>query len=284
MKLALCLAGGGVKGAAHVGVLKALEERKIKFDYITGASSGSIVATLNAVGYQSDDIYQIFNDYCYKIKYVDIKNIFKLGVGLIFKRKLIIEGLNSGEAIEKIMCEVCAKKSIYNINQIHQKLLIPSISLNDGKIYFFSSFQNRSPYSDNIVYVNDMNIGKCVRASCSYPGVFEPCRYQDIPLVDGGIRENIPWKIAKECGADKVLCVAFESDKKIQKKINIIDVISNSLGILCHELSSYELYGADYLLKIKTKEVSLLDTSKIDYLYNEGYQQTKKFLSELILE
>ena len=50
MKLGLCLSGGGVKGAAHIGVLKALSEEKIKIDYISGTSSGSIVATLYAIG------------------------------------------------------------------------------------------------------------------------------------------------------------------------------------------------------------------------------------------
>ena len=50
MKLAICLAGGGAKGAAHIGVLKAIEEANIKYDYIAGASSGSIVASLRAMG------------------------------------------------------------------------------------------------------------------------------------------------------------------------------------------------------------------------------------------
>ena len=60
----------------------------------------------------------------------------------------------------------------------------------------------------------------------------------------------------------------------------MIDIISNSLDILCYELSNYELTGVDYLLKIKTKDVSLLDTKQMDYLYNQGYRQTKKFLKD----
>lgn len=67
---------------------------------------------------------------------------------------------------------------------------------------------------------------------------------------------------------------------KREKKVNIVDAIFDSLSILCHELSTYELHEADYLIKIKTKKVSLLDTSQIDYLYNEGYNQAKKFLKE----
>ena len=60
MSLAVCLAGGGVKGAAHIGVLKAIEEENLEYDYITGTSSGSIVASLNAMGYNSDEIYKLF--------------------------------------------------------------------------------------------------------------------------------------------------------------------------------------------------------------------------------
>ena len=60
MKLGICLAGGGVKGAAHIGAIKALEENNIKFQYISGTSSGSIVAALYACGYTTDEIYNIF--------------------------------------------------------------------------------------------------------------------------------------------------------------------------------------------------------------------------------
>ncbi len=56
MKLGLALSGGGAKGAAHIGVLKAFEEEKIIINYIGGTSSGSIVATLYAAGYTADDI------------------------------------------------------------------------------------------------------------------------------------------------------------------------------------------------------------------------------------
>ena len=61
MKLGLALAGGGVKGAAHIGAIKALEEAGFKFDYIAGTSSGSIVASLYASGFTTDEIYCIFN-------------------------------------------------------------------------------------------------------------------------------------------------------------------------------------------------------------------------------
>lgn len=276
MNLGICLAGGGIKGAAHVGVLKALEEENIKFNYIAGTSSGSIVASLYGAGYLAEEIFIIFKEYCKKIKYVDAKNILKGIYGLIFKRQLIIDGLNSGEIIEKNINEACIEKKIKNIKDYKIPILMPSVDIHNGKVYVFSSISPRKKFSDEIQYIEDINIGKAVRASCSYPGVFSPCTYKNRELVDGGLRENVPWKELKEIGAEKILSIVFEEidDKKCCS--NIIEVVTNSIGILCHELSIYELEGADYLLKIKTPKVSLLDTSQIDKLYEIGYQKAKK--------
>lgn len=121
--------GGGIKGAAHIGALKAFEEEDISFDYISGASSGSIVATLYACGYTADEIYEIFKTYAKKIKYVEWKNILKLLAGLIFERKIIIDGLNSGKILEKIMEKACKQKGILDIKDIQKKLLISSVRL-----------------------------------------------------------------------------------------------------------------------------------------------------------
>lgn len=281
MKIALCLSGGGIKGAAHVGALKAFEEENIDFEYISGTSSGSIVATLYSVGYQADDIYKLFQKYAKKIKYFDIQVIWNIIKRLVTERKFIIEGLNSGKIIEKIINEACANKNINNINQIKKKLLVPSVDLENGTIYFFSSMLQRSSFNNQIIYVNDINIGKAVRASCSYPGVFCPCQYKNRKLVDGGIRENMPWKEWKNSGVDKVICIGFETEKKNKKDKNIIDIVANSLDLLCYELSNYELEGVDYLLKIHTKEVSLLEIKEMEYLYKMGYEQTKKFLENM---
>ena len=267
----------GVKGAAHIGVLKAMEEENIKYDYISGASSGSIVAALAAMGYSADEIYKLFKKQCRKINGVELKNVLKLIWGLIVYNQIIIEGLNSGEKIEKIVNEAGEQKGIYNISQIKSNLLIPSVDLNDGGLYMFSSMLQRGAYSDEIKYINDISIGKAVRASCSYPGVFSPCKFEDKELIDGGIRENLPWKETKRNGADIVFCVKFENEKKEKCRKNIIDNISKSIDILCHELSNYEIEGIDYLLTLKTKNISLLDYSKIDELYDLGYVQAKKY-------
>lgn len=280
MSLGVCLAGGGVKGAAHIGALKALEEEKIKFDYISGTSSGSIVACLYACGYKPEEMYDIFKKYCKKIKYIDFRIILKIVFGVIFTGRLVVDGLNSGKVIEKLVTDICAKKGIQNINQIKMPLLIPSVDLNTGTVYCFTSKnirkENRKEFSDDVKFINDAPIGKAVRASCSYPGVFCPCKYSGITLVDGGIRENVPWKETKVLGADKVLSIVFENKVNDKCCKNIIEIASRSIELIGRELSNYELDGVDCLIKIKSKPVSLLDTSKIDMLYELGYKQTKK--------
>ena len=244
MKLGLSLSGGGVKGAAHIGVIKALEEKNIKIDSIAGTSSGSIVATLYAMGYNADEIYKIFKKYCKKIKYVDMKNIIKLIYGLVIRRKIIIDGLNS------------------------------------GKVISFSSLKDKR-ILDNTEFVNNIDIGKAVRASCSYPVVFSPCTNEDHKLIDGGIRENTPWRELKEIGTEKVISIVFKEKFEAKDCFNIIDVASRAIGLLCNELSNYEWAGSDYLVEINTKKIGLLDMDKIDYLYELGYNETKKQIKKL---
>ena len=221
-------------------------------------------------------MYKIFKKYCKKIKYVDISRILKLIIGLIFTGKITIDGLNSGKQIEKLINKVCNKKNIYQISDIKMPLIIPSVDMCDGKVICFTSKDTRKDFSDDTVFVSEMNIGKAVKASCSYPGVFSPCGYRNTKLIDGGIRQNIPWKEAKLFGADKVLNIALEDEINEECCKNLIDVSVRAINLLCRELSNYELEGADYTLKIQNKKVGLLDMSKIDELYETGYQQMKE--------
>ena len=165
MKKGLCLAGGGVKGAAHIGAIKALEEVGEKFDYVGGTSSGSIVACLYACGFTADEMYEIFKKYCRKIKYVDPTNIIKLIIGIIFTRKITIEGLNTGKQIEKLINKVCDEKGIKNISDIKMPIAIPSVNLESGNVICFTSCEFRNKTQDNTIFINEIEIGKAARAT-----------------------------------------------------------------------------------------------------------------------
>ena len=281
MNLGLSLSGGGVKGAAHIGVIKALEEENIKIDCIAGTSSGSIVASLYAMGFCADEIYTLFKKYCKKIKYIDFWNIIKLIYGLIFKQKIIIDGLNSGKEIEKLINNIAKEKNIQDISQLHFPLVIPSVNMYNGKVTCFTSYKNKKRYLSNTIFINHINIGKAVRASCSYPVVFSPCEFNNTSLIDGGIRENTPWKELKEIGTDKVISVVFKEIFDKECCMNIIDVAARSIGLLSNELSNYEWDGTDYLLEIYTEKIGLLDMDKIEELYGIGYETAKKHIHNI---
>ena len=151
--------------------------------------------------------------------------------------------------------------------------------MNTGDVICFTSSKIRA-FSDNTIFVNDANIGECVQASCSFPTVFSPCSYKDIKLVDGGIRENTPWRELKMIGADDVVSVVFENEVDNNCCKNLVDVAFRSFELMGKELSKYELSGTEYLIKIKSKKISLLDMTKLDYFYNLGYSEAKKFILE----
>ena len=281
MKITLALSGGGIKGVAHIGALKALEEEKIQIEKISGTSSGSIVASLFAAGFSSDDIYKIFKKYCKKIKYVEPINIVKLILGLILDRKIIIDGLNSGIQIEKLIQKECEKNNIQKMSDIKIPLIIPTVDMCKGELICFTSYQFRKNFSDNIIFENDISIGKAVRASCSYPVVFSPFDYKGSKLIDGGIRENIPWKVLKMLGAEKVLSISFETERDECENKNIIEVANRAIELLCRELTNYELDGSDYNIKIKTEKIGLLEIEKLDELYEIGYIETKKWIKNI---
>ncbi len=278
----LSLSGGGIKAAAHIGALKAFEEEKIKFDCVSGASSGSIIATMYALGYSSDEMWKLFKKYYKKIKYVEWKQVIKMILGLIFTRRLVIDGLNSGKVIEKIINEICKKSHVENINEIKMPLMISMVDLQKGTVYIASSQEKRKVLQDNTKYISDIPIATAVRASCSFPVVFSPCKFDGLQLIDGGTRENLPWKGLKEYGADEVYGIAFDTIlEKNQCCKNMIEVAARAMELQGRELANYEKEGIDHLITICLKKVALLDSSQIDVLYQMGYEETKKQLNLL---
>lgn len=277
MKLGLCLSGGGIKGFAHIGAIRAFEEENIDFEYFSGTSSGSIVATLYTAGYSANEITEIFNKHVKDIRYIDKTNIKKFCKRVFTGKGFKIDGLNSGDIIKKLINKYCNAKGIYSIKDIRRPLLIPAVNLCTEELYVFTNYENRNR-SVGFKYIYDIDIGTAVQASCSYPGVFSPCKFKNELLVDGGIAENVPWREMKKLGVDKVVSVVFESENKCKTDNSILDVVSKSFSILCSELNEYEIDGTDYLVQINLPKMNLLEKSYTNMLIEEGYRQTKQYI------
>ncbi|MCI8310085.1 MAG: hypothetical protein HFJ45_08020 [Clostridia bacterium] len=274
----------------------------MEFNSIAGTSSGSIVATLLACGYSADEMYEFFKMYSKNINYIDFKNVLKVILGVIFKRKLIIDGLNSGEKIEKYMDEAVSRLKISNISEVKKELLIPAVDIETGKVFVFNSCKIDIENSEE-KYISKVNLGRAVRASCTYPLIFSPCPYFETDtgkyykdkcknlkciierfkkekrgkrlLLDGGIKENLAWKELDRIGCNKIVSINFSDNKERSCCKNMIEIGIKSFELVREELNRYELQDIDFLYTITLKNFSLLETDKVNEIYMAGYNQTK---------
>ena len=270
MKLGLALSGGGIRGVAHLGVIKALEENNIKIDIMGGTSSGSMITALYSMGYSTDEIFDLVHKYVASIIKLNNSTIRKEIKNLLLHRKVYSSGINDGEYICKIFNKVALDKKIINISDISMPIVIPTVDIITRKKYIFTSQDiNNKDYNNNI------DIGRAVQASCSFPAFFSPLKYKNKLFLDGGILDNIPVKEVKKIGANKVIAVKFDSDK-IDEKSNIIDIIMKIADIMGEQVAEENLKEADYVIEIPTDGTGLIDTSKMDFCYESGYRTTKK--------
>ena len=132
MKIGLVLSGGGVKGAAHIGAIKAFEESNIEIAAVAGTSIGSIIAALFAMGYNSKQMLDIFEHFS--------KDIFKADPNYFMSnikssRKLLGYGALSGESIENAINECAKLKNIKKIKDVPKLLSIPTVDIIDCQEY-----------------------------------------------------------------------------------------------------------------------------------------------------
>lgn len=272
MKLGLALSGGGIRGIAHAGVLKALEENNIKIDVIGGTSSGSIVSTLYAMGYSPYYIYILFKRYAKEIiNQNSISTITSLG-SFITNKRTQFSGFYSGEEMEKMFNEVASRKGIKKVSDIKMPLVIPTVDVQDSKEYIFTNSIPKSS-QDTTKYISDISIGKAIRASSSFPVVFCPCEFRKHKFLDGGILNNFPSLEVKNQDVDKIITVNFKADD-INEKSNVMDIIMRSIDIMGNKISEESLQSSDMVLTIKTDKTGLLEIEKLDDCYKYGYEQT----------
>lgn len=266
MKIGLALAGGGVKGASHIGVIKALQENGIEIGYIGGTSIGSIVTALYAMDYEPGEMLRLFKYFSKFIMKIDPKYYW---TNVKSTKGFMGYGLLSGDKIEMAI-DACAElKQIKNIEDIKIPIVMPTVDIRNNKKYVFTNHQ----YDDNFpedTYIRDISLGKAVRASSSYPGMFAPTIYKEHKFVDGGIIDNLPAQEVRKLGAEKVLSIRFSLKNNVDPK-NVIEVALKSVDLLFEQRTDSEIASSDYSITLDLTEASVFNIKKIDYCYNQGY-------------
>jgi len=278
MGIGIALAGGGIRGIAHAGVLKALEENGIEIDAIGGTSAGSIVAALYAMGYKPYYIYVLFKKYAQEIINIGNAPIVN-GIGNFVRcKKIGISGLNDGTILEKMCNELGVRKGIKVIGDIKKPLVIPAVDILESKEYIFTNCAPRNNIYDN--YITEIDIGKAVRASSSFPAMFCPCEFKNHMFMDGGTLDNIPVMPLKRMCNQKVMAVNFAADP-VDQNSDVMDIIMKTLDIMGNKISQEGLTQSDFVLTVPTDRAGLFDIEKLDKCYQFGYDAVIQKLEKI---
>ena len=278
MGIGIAFAGGGIRGIAHVGVLKALEENNIKIEAVGGTSAGSIVAALYAMGYKPYYIYVLFKKYAQDIINIGNSSIVN-GIGNFVKTKKIgIAGLNDGTLLEKMFNELATRKKMKVVADIKMPLVIPAVDIAEAKEYIFTNCAPRNNVNDE--YITEISIGKAIRASSSFPAYFCPCEYKKHIFMDGGVLDNTPILPLKKICKHKVMAVNFEADP-VEENCDVMDIIMKTLDIMGNKIAEESFKQSDLVLTVPTDKAGLFDIEKMDKCYKFGYDTTMKNIDKI---
>ena len=246
-RIGLALGGGAVLGAAHIGVLKAIEEKGVEIKFITGTSIGAFVAALYAFGKDWNEI----NDITSELKWMDISSI-----------SLSRYSLLSNEKFGALLVEHIGDKKI-------EESMIPLAIIATDAV------------SGEKVILKKGSVAQAVMASTCIPGIFKPVVIDDKMLIDGGIVENVPINTLKKLGAKYIIGVDLNANHNYQKPGNILDVLLNSFHFIMQQAAKLQTEDADLLIKPDLSSFDRTDTTQIEELMKKGYEDTIKILGEI---
>ena len=237
-RVALVLGGGATRGLAHIGVIKALEENNISFDYVAGTSVGSLVGAFYAAGLTSDEMIKIAKN----LKVKDIKNSI---IPLVPSKTDGIKNLiinNIGDI---------------DITQLKRHFCAVAVDIRSGNEIDFTSG----------------NLANIVAGSCSVPGVFQPVKYGDYLLHDGGLANNIPSNVPKivfDC--DKVVAIDVNSTRgQGTESDKFFDTLLASVRIMMKSNSLKGYLNGDIVIQPDLKRFKSTKLDFVDEMIMEGY-------------
>ena len=274
MSLGLALAGGGLQAVAHIGAIKALQDLNIKIDYISGTSSGSLIASMYAMGFTTEEMKELANEYYKTLTNIEKRPIVSaIGTYLIHK-EVRIGGLTPGEKIENLVKIIAEQKGIKNIKDIQMPLAIPTVDTISTK-ECISISRKYNLQNGDIDYIYDIPIEKAVRASMSFPGIFTTCDFDKYNFIDGGTKDNLPVQILKDMGADKTIGLSFNIDSYTPSN-NILNILLRAVDIFSLKDVRAAQKISDVAIEIDTQGTSLLEITNLEQCYQIGYDTIMK--------
>lgn len=275
MGVGVALAGGGLKGLAHIGALKALEELNVKIEYLSGTSSGSIFASFYAMGYTTEEIKKKTMEHYKMLTKIEKKPLFKAGATYLTSGVAKIEGLIPGENIENLVKTISKDKEITNMNQIKIPFAIAAVDTISTKECIFLSKKIDKENNDEIDYIYNAPIATATRSSMSFPGVYTPCQYDKYNFIDGGTKDNLPIKVLKDMGAEKTIALSFKIDE-YEPKEDIFAILLRTVDIFSLKDVRKAQKEADLAIEIDCQGTSLLEITDADEVINTGYNTIMK--------
>ena len=199
VRIGLALGGGFARGIAHVGVLRALEEAKIPIHCISGVSSGSIVAAAFASGSSSAEIEQVARN----MRFSDVA-----------RWSLSWDGLMRSHPMTQLLQRTL---KVFEFEKMQVPLAIIASDLNAGV---------------PAVFRDTGDVVLPIRASCSYPGLFQPVRYKNRCLVDGMVCTDVPAQPLRDMGATHVISVYLPGPTETVDPQNMLSVVTRCFQVM----------------------------------------------------
>lgn len=251
----MALGGGGAKGLAHIGVIKALKRAGIPIDFIAGTSMGALVGGWYAA---TGDI-EFLEETVLKLKYRDIfpiKEIFRKS-GALFR----------GDSVMKLMAAHFKDVKVENCK-------IP-----------FSAVATDFKNGDEVV-IKKGKLVEAVRASISLPIVFSPASLGSRLLIDGGFSNPVPADVVRAMGADFVVAVDVSSKwlnapEEVLDLKSIYSVISSSLSVVEYQLAKNILKSADLVLRPPVLNYGWLEFERAGEIISIGREEVELHLKEI---
>lgn len=259
-KLGLALSGGGVKAYVQIGILRVLEEKKLRIDMIAGTSMGGIIGSLTAAGASVDVLKECMLEL---EKHFAEKQVFlrpNLRVLPFARNKL--NGFIDADVFEKLMQEQLDKFNVTHIRDLKMPIAITAVDLITGKLVLFTNVPQSFKKQEHMIIISDITIAQAVRASSSFPLVFNTKKFGNMQLVDGGVKMNLPVLPLLLMGANKILSVTMDDEKNFNESSRLSDIATRVIGLMARDTHVSAKLQADYNLNVDVSDIAIFDVGK----------------------